>query len=158
MADPEPLPAPELRDARESDFDFAYRVTETTMREYAEKTWGAWPEERVRTTLRADIASGTLQIILVAGEPAGLYRVVRHDAHLQLDQLYLLPAFQGAGTGALLLTRLLEQASAEGLPVHLRVLRVNPAKRFYERHGFVVVGSTEERFFMESGLRDPGTR
>jgi len=35
------------------------------------------------------------------------------------------------------------------LPVRLRVFRVNPARRFYERLGFVTTGETETHVLME---------
>ena len=44
-----------------------------------------------------------------------------------------------------------EVLRAAGLPVRLRVFRVNPASRLYERLGFVATGETDTHVLMEHG-------
>jgi ribosomal protein S18 acetylase RimI-like enzyme len=136
-----------LRAATAADSDFAYRVVERTMREYVTRTWGSWAEADTRANTAADALAGRSQIIEVGASPAGLLRFDRQPTHLQLDQLYILPEHQRQGIGAQVLGIILAQAAHA--PVRLRVLRVNPAKAFYERHGFKVVSESPERFFME---------
>jgi GNAT superfamily N-acetyltransferase len=60
-------------------------------------------------------------------------------------QLFILPAHQGQGVGRHLVENLIAEAAHAGLPIRLRVLRVNPARLFYEKLGFVVTESTPER-------------
>ena len=67
---------------------------------------------------------------------------------LMLEKLYILPSHQRRGIGTLLLGRVIERAHASGKPIRLRVLRVNPARQLYERNGFKVDRSTDERYFM----------
>ncbi len=62
---------------------------------------------------------------------------------------YIVPKYQRRGIGAHVLHLVVAGARASGLPVRVRILRVNPAKHFYERHGFKVVSETPERFFIE---------
>ena|SRR5215469_7594363 len=138
-----------IRRAGSSDAEFAYHVLVTTMREYAELTWGKWLETEARASVVADARTGRSQIIELASAPVGLLCVDRLDTHLQLDSLYVLPEHQKRGIGGHVLRLVLADASACGLPVRLRVLRVNPARQFYERHGFKVVAEAPERFFME---------
>lgn len=77
-------------------------------------------------------------------------------SHMQLDKLYLLPAFRNQGVGSLLLQDLLCLAAQESKPLSLRVLRVNTsAQRFYLRHDFVVTDVTKERIFMEAAASSP---
>ncbi|MFC9815890.1 GNAT family N-acetyltransferase [Streptomyces virginiae] len=58
-----------------------------------------------------------------------------------LDQLYLDPAWQGRGIGGRLVD-LAKQRRPDGLT--LWTFQVNePARRFYERHGFVAVECTD---------------
>ena len=135
--------------AQSSDSEFAYHVLQTTMREYAEMTWGTWLEAEARTRAASDAQAGRSQIVQLCSIPVGLLCVDKFDTHLQLDQLYILPEYQRRGIGAHVLRLVLADAGGSGLPVRLRVLKVNPAKRFYERHGFKVVSQTPERFFME---------
>jgi ribosomal protein S18 acetylase RimI-like enzyme len=61
-----------------------------------------------------------------------------------------LPEFQRDGIGTELVRRMLQRAKELDVPVRLRVLRVNPAKRLYERMGFVVTSEEPERFYMQS--------
>jgi GNAT superfamily N-acetyltransferase len=143
-----------LRPATVQDAAFAYRVLEQTMRGYAIATWGVWPEAQERIAQHELAACGALQIIECEGEAIGVLRVERHADHLDLDQLYLLPGHQRQGIGEQVVKGLLAQAGQQRLEIRLRVLRVNPAQRFYARLGFVIVQQTPERLFMQWPPRD----
>jgi ribosomal protein S18 acetylase RimI-like enzyme len=60
------------------------------------------------------------------------------------------PEHQGKGIGTRLISEVLQDAHSRGLAVRLRVLKVNPAQRLYERLGFAVVGETETHHLMEA--------
>ena len=138
-----------LRPATVVDREFAYATTRDTMREYTVATWGKWSEEDVRRRTNENIAAGTTSIILLGDRPIGI-RVVESKADcIRLAQLYILPAYQRRGFGSELIERLLAEARIAGLPLRLRVLRVNPAFHLYQRLGFKVVEATPERYFME---------
>lgn len=76
-------------------------------------------------------------------------RVDRLPDHWFLSKLYLLPPFQGEGIGSRLLDRLIADAGTLRMPLRVTVLDVNPARRFYERHGFVVTRFAPPRHHME---------
>jgi ribosomal protein S18 acetylase RimI-like enzyme len=86
---------------------------------------------------------------LVGAIEAGILLVARlpHEVHLQ--DLYLLPRYQGQGIGSALVSALQKEAIARCVPLRLQVLKVNSAKRFYERLGFSVVEETEYFFHMQ---------
>lgn len=139
-----PLEAADVatRPAVPGDLDFVAGVYDVTIRPYAEQTFGTWdPGTAAR---RFDPA--TYRIVQVRGADTGCLQLLDEGTHLQLRVLYILPHFQRAGIGSSLLERLIAEASK---PIRLRVLRVNPAKRLYERFGFRVIGEEPERFFME---------
>jgi len=119
------------------------------MREYVVATWGSWREEESRRETVEQVTAGRSQIIELDGTPIGVQLVDRPGTHIQVVQLYIAKAFQRRGFATELLKRLLAEARESSLPIRLRVLAVNPAKRLYERLGFVVVESTPERHFME---------
>jgi GNAT superfamily N-acetyltransferase len=73
------------------------------------------------------------------GTPAGCVCVLRQPDEYRLVRLFVLPAFQNRGIGSGVLSELIREADTRGLPIHLRVLPVNPAKRLYERFGFAPV-------------------
>lgn len=56
-----------------------------------------------------------------------------------------LPACTGKGIGSQLLTQLLAAAASLYPAIYLNVRATNPAKRLYERFGFVVVGELTNR-------------
>ena len=57
-----------------------------------------------------------------------------------LVDVALLPAVRGRGIGTGLLEDLLAEAREAGRPVRLKVVLTNPARRLYERLGFVGLG------------------
>lgn len=90
---------PSLRSATAADAEFAYLVLEQTMRRHAVATWGAWLESQARAAMTADACAGRSQVIALGTVPVGLLRLDRHATHLQLEQLFVLPAYQRMGMG-----------------------------------------------------------
>jgi GNAT superfamily N-acetyltransferase len=63
--------------------------------------------------------------------------VIREPRGLTVNQLFLLPEYQGQDIGRRCLRLVMDEARRLGLPVRLRVLKVNPrALAFYQRLGF----------------------
>jgi GNAT superfamily N-acetyltransferase len=89
------------------------------------------------------------KIIQLTGCDIGLIGVDCRPDFWFLDKLYLLPAFQRRGIGDYLLHRLIEDAKSAQVGLRLTVLEVNPARRFYERHGFVLTHTISPRHHME---------
>lgn len=138
-----------LRQANADDAPLFYSMIDRTMREFIITTWGTWNEERVQRESYEDSRSPNAQVIQVDDISIGVFVVERCPKHIQLEQIYLLPEYQRMGIGTALLNNLILEASQSKIPVHLRVMAVNPAKRFYERLGFVVTEATTEFLFME---------
>jgi GNAT superfamily N-acetyltransferase len=119
-----------LRTPANDDADFALQVTESCMRAYAERTWGSWNGF-------ADFDLATDRIVERDEHAIGLIGVDRHQEYWDLEKLYLLPDHQNEGIGTILLRFLIAYAYSEGVSLRLSVLEVNPARRFYERQGFI---------------------
>ena len=105
---------PQLRPAREGDAAFAWRVTETCMKVYAEQTWGYWDGE-------ANFDPEHDQIITRLGWDIGVMRIERLPDHWFLSKLYLLPALQGEGVGSRSLENLIIDARTARLPPRLHM-------------------------------------
>jgi ribosomal protein S18 acetylase RimI-like enzyme len=138
-----------LRPANKDDEPLFYRLIDRTMRDYIISTWGAWNEERVRRGSHEFIHSPNAQVIQIVDLAIGVFAVERYPTHMQIVHLYLLPEYQQIGIGKALLNSLVAEASHSQLTIRLRVMTVNPAKKFYERFGFVVTEATPDFFFME---------
>lgn len=142
-----------LRPSTPSDAALFYAVIDQTMRDFIIATWGSWDEVRVSQESISDSSSGTAQVIQVDGQDAGVLVVVEEENFLELQQLYLLPAYQLQGVGSELLATVVRRSAALGKGARLRVLRANPAKRFYERFGFIVTEEGSAFFQMERAFR-----
>lgn len=139
---------PALRIASFQDLAFAVRVRTEAMREYVVKTWGAWDETATAVQVQEDITSGRSWIIEVDNEAVGLWRLDESEDHFQLDQLFILPEHQRRGIGGAMVRLAIDRARFVGVPLQVWVLRLNPAKRFYERLGFTVHSSTAASYLM----------
>lgn len=138
-----------LRPISEIDFEFIYKVTKAAMQAYVEQTWGSWVDDQQRMQIYNSINLSTHQIIQFNAQDVGCLALERHLSHIQLTKLYLLPDFQCHDIGTFLIRQLVTEAKELKIPLRLRVLAVNPARRFYEREGFVVQVKTDERIYME---------
>jgi GNAT superfamily N-acetyltransferase len=138
-----------LRQANADDATLFYDVINRTMRNFIITTWGAWNEERVRRESYEDSCSSNAQVIQIDDTAVGVLVVERCPTHIQLEQIYLLPEYQRMGIGRVLLERLIAEALQSKIPIRLRVMAVNPAKSFYEQHGFIITEATTEFFSME---------
>jgi ribosomal protein S18 acetylase RimI-like enzyme len=85
---------------------------------------------------RQQFPDATYDIVLVSGVPSGRL-IVRHGDVWHLVDILLAASCRGAGVGTAVLRALTEEADLAGCDVTLRVAPDNPARRLYERLGFV---------------------
>jgi len=147
MTDPASI---QLRPATHADLEFLYRVQHDSMRPHIERVYGAWDEEERLKRFHAKTDPASHDIIELDGVPVGCQWVRRDPDALFLVRIYLMPAVHGRGIGTHVVNLLLERARRERLPVRLRVLKGNPAKRLYARLGFRVTKEIETHHYMES--------
>lgn len=81
-------------------------------------------------------------------ELIGLFKVTRGGSEWKLVQVQIAPHRQGEGLGGRLVRGLQDEAARAGCSIVLDVLRGNPARRLYERCGFVVAGEDELEYHM----------
>ena len=138
-----------LRPANSDDATLFYNVIDLTMREFILATWGRWDEVRVQTESHLHSKSPNSQVIAVDNIPVGVLRVARFSTYIELEQIYLLPKYQRLGIGSALISQLITEADRSHVPIRLRVMAINPAKRFYEQLDFIVTESVPDFFLME---------
>lgn len=148
MTVPPPLA---LRPAGPADAEFLYRVYASTR--YEELAPAGWPPEQVEAFLRmqfraqdahyrAHFPAAAFDVIFLAGEPAGRLYVDRRPDEIRVVDVSLLPEYRGRGAGSALFGALFAEATAAGVPVRIHVEAFNPARRLYDRLGFVPVDAT----------------
>jgi L-phenylalanine/L-methionine N-acetyltransferase len=136
-----------LRPARPDDFLFCQRVTHQTMRGIIDAIWGFDEAEQAQRFAR-QWNSAEARIIEVGGEPAGWLQTGPAGGALFLKQIYLDSRFQRAGIGTGVIRSVIAQAQRQGVAVVLGVIKINPARRLYERLGFRTTHEDEFKFYM----------
>jgi ribosomal protein S18 acetylase RimI-like enzyme len=142
------LERPTLRPATPEDEEFLHQVYASTREEeLAVVPWS--PAEKdafLRMQTRAQ------RVHYASAYPQDRYQVIEHhnqrvgrllvhqDARrLHVVDVAVLTAFRGRGVGSAVLTDLQVTAARAGIPVTMSTEANNPARRLYDRMGFVVV-------------------
>jgi ribosomal protein S18 acetylase RimI-like enzyme len=151
------VPALALRPATEADLPFLFRLYASTRAE--ELAPLPWSEEQKQAFLRMQFEAQTrhyalhfggdrCDLILADGEPAGRWYIGRWTREIRVIDVSLLPAWRGRGIGGALLSELQREAAGSGRLVGIHVEMSNPARRLYQRLGFVVAEPGEVYDFM----------
>jgi ribosomal protein S18 acetylase RimI-like enzyme len=141
-----------LRPAELDDKDFLWSLHCDTMRGYIEKVWG-WDEQWQREHFAERFDRYDMEIIEVDGVRVGAIQVDRQPGIIFLNNMHITPSRQRHGIGSEIVRALIDESDKRGIPIRLQVLKVNPARKFYERLGFREIGNTETHIRMERGPR-----
>ena len=138
-----------LRRAGPNDSEFAYCTKRAAFREYVEKV-ERWDEDEQRQLHERRFGVQDFRVISMAGADVGIMAVVVVPDCMKVNQLFLLPEHQGKDIGRRCMLLIMEEARELGLPVRLRVMKVNPrALAFYQRLGFLRTGETDTHDLMQ---------
>ncbi|MGE0601074.1 MAG: GNAT family N-acetyltransferase [Dehalococcoidia bacterium] len=136
-----------LRPATAADSDALYAIHRAALERYVSETWGPWDEAEQRA-FWTEHWPASRQAVVIGGELAGFLDLDDRPGSVWVGNIELHPLFQKAGIGSAMLRAIQADASARGLGVSLQVLKVNPARRLYERLGFRETGQTETHYQM----------
>jgi len=140
---------PTLRRAGPDDREFAYLTRRAAFRQYVEKVEG-WNEDEQRQLHERRFATQDFRVIEVTGAAVGVVAVVVTPDSVKVNQLFLAPEYQGRDIGRRCMRLLMEDATRMGVPVRLRVMKVNPrALAFYRRLGLTRTGESATHDLME---------
>jgi ribosomal protein S18 acetylase RimI-like enzyme len=135
-----------LRPATEADFEPVLALSIRVMREHLERI-GRFDPDRRRSRMRLPFDAGILRIIEQDGAMAGCVGVLPRDAWVEIHSLFLDTHAQGRGLGEAVFRLIL--AEHPGRILRLEVVKQSPARRFWERQGFVLTGEAEFDWLME---------
>ena len=139
-----------LRPATESDFSFIHALRRAGLREYVDQIWG-WDESSQLSRFRARFDPALYVVIVIDGSDVGAMAVEWRSEEAFLSDIYICQERQRQGLGTAVLSSLVSQAQQRGLPVSLKVLKNNPARRLYERLGFRLENETETHYWLRAG-------
>ncbi|WP_161569531.1 GNAT family N-acetyltransferase [Veronia nyctiphanis] len=131
-----------LRAGEEGDIPFLLALRKETMTRYLEEA--RMPVDDVSHLKRIRFHFDDVKIVEYEGQPVGLIKSVYtqkgKSRYWFLVQLQIAQTYQRQGIGEALLRHLIRQAEMNNEDIYLSVIRSNPARRFYERLGFVEYG------------------
>ena len=87
--------------------------------------------------------------VIAEGQTAGYIYYKEEDAQIVVDVFTLLPEFRNKGLGSLILQDFIKNANCVNKPIVLDTFKSNPAKKFYERNGFVVVDENYSHYILK---------
>lgn len=138
-----------LRPALPADAAWIAELRAVVMRPDLERL-GRWDPVRVRERFLKAFQPEHTFVIAVEGQAAGVIAVRPEPDALWIEHFYLPPEFQGQRLGAGVLRRVMGE-SKDHRPFRLNVLQGSPARRLYERHGFVLETEDPVDVFMVAG-------
>jgi RimJ/RimL family protein N-acetyltransferase len=152
------VPAITFRPIRPGDAEFLYRLYASTRQEELRPV--PWTDAQKAAFLRQQFHAqhvfyqeqypgARFEVILLDGDLIGRLYVDRRDDEIRIVDIALVLAHRGGGHGGGIVRALLAEAAAAGKPVRLHVERLNPARRFYERLGFVEIADKGFHALME---------
>ena len=136
---------------RRRNLEFLYRLYAECRAEELAALAGQWDTAQIEAFLRLQLQAqdahyrrhypdARLDLILKEGRPVGRFYVCDLGPEIRLMDIALLAGERGRGLGTALVRWLLDQAAARGQWVSLHVESQNPARRLYERLGFLPAG------------------
>jgi len=136
-----------LRSAQREDFAFCRRVKHDTMRWIVEQLFGG-DERRQAEEFASRWQPAETRIITYAGDDVGWLQTKPAEDAVFLASVYLDTPFHGRGIGTQVMRIVIDEARRDGKAVTLGVVKINPARRLYERLGFRTTGEDEYKFYM----------
>jgi ribosomal protein S18 acetylase RimI-like enzyme len=131
-----------FRPANPEDQAQLFELYRSVMGDYIEQIWG-WDSQWQKDDFSEHFYPDQITVVLRESQAIGYVQVEKHSYELYIRMLLLAPEHRKKGLGANVLKRVISAASKQHLRVKLQVFKINaPARHFYERHGFTVVGET----------------
>jgi ribosomal protein S18 acetylase RimI-like enzyme len=137
-----------LRSATTADLAFAAQIYVETMR-YITDLLPDFDEARHMARFAERFLPAEVRIIVQGRKEVGWMQVGETIDEIFLKQLFLAPPHQRQGIGSQLLAELIERARRAGKPVRLGVVKINPAVRLYQRHGFTITSQDDFKYYMD---------
>lgn len=146
------------RPITDADMDFLHRLYATTRAdELAQVDWT--PEQKAafvdqqfhaqHTYWQEHYQDTTWDVVLRDGQPIGRLYVARWPEEIRIVDIALMPEHRGGGLGTRLIRELFAEGDASGRKVSIHVEIFNPARRLYDRLGFVQAGERGVYLLME---------
>lgn len=136
-----------IRQGEETDQDWLYQMFRTTLHNYIDDAWG-WDELLQREGFLTSLPAKQFQVLEVDKVKTGSFHITEHPDHLVLDMILVEPPKQRNGYGSLLMESVKDLSVKTLKPIHLSVLKSNPAIEFHVLEGFSTLEEDEHSLKM----------
>ncbi len=134
---------------KESDRNFFRQAHHRSYRAIVESMFG-WDEAHQDNFADIDFNERNPHIIIYNSKAVGVVGWQEKITYLWFGPFFILPEFQNAGIGSLVIKEFIEQSNHTELPIRLQTLRQNlGAKKLYEKLGFHVLSLSGIHWQME---------
>jgi len=141
-----------LRSATPFDSEFAFQTKKAAFKQYVERIWG-WNEEEQRRLHLKRFSSQEFSVIQLSGVDVGIMAIVKEPDCVNINQIFILPKYQGKGIGTACVRQVVDDAATTKLSVKLQALKVNNrAIAFFQKLGFKKIGESGTHVRMERPL------
>lgn len=131
------------------DFEIARSVHHRVYHDVVVRQFGAWDEPLQDRFFDAKWSEYLHQILLLDGALIGFLSVVDKPDCVYLNEIQILPEYQGRGIGSQIIKELQDKSRTLKLPLRLQVLLQSNALALYRRHGFTEISTTDTHSCME---------
>ncbi len=138
-----------LSPAKDSDRDWVWETKKRCFSGYVKQAYGVWDDESQTSRFHATYDPQEVWILKLSESVIGYVSYACNDEEFRLFNIMILPEFQNRGLGSAVIRKCLKEAGSKGVPLRLQVLKVNPARRLYERLGLTVTGQDEVHYQMQ---------
>lgn len=146
-----PIPPIDFRQATDADIEFLYAMHVATMKEYVDQTWG-WEDAFQESVFRKNYVPAKIRVITFEGKDIGVISLEERDEDVFLRAIEILPSHQNQSIGTRIIQQIIIDTVSKQKPVLLYVLKINPARRLYERLGFSTIEEIDAHFIMKTSL------
>jgi ribosomal protein S18 acetylase RimI-like enzyme len=133
--------------AASGDCEFARETYYATMRWIIERLFG-WNQAEQDASFASQFRVEDARLIMMDDQRVGWVQTQQGAGVVTLHQLYVVPALQRRGIGTQVLRMVIQEARNRVQPLKVAVVKINPAKGLYDRHGFRVTHEDEYKYYM----------
>ena len=137
----------ELKFYEEKDRELYLKMQKDAFEKYVIEFFGQFDQSVMEQHLEK--LKSNLFKIIVGKDIAGFVYFKEEEDRIIVDVLCLFPEFRNNGLGSQVMQHFIKQANQLNKPIYLDTFKTNPAKRFYERHGFVVDGENHSHYILK---------
>ena len=135
-----------FKKAEKTDIDYLFWLRNETMSNHMSNSGVEVTEKKQLDRINYNFEDA--KIIYFDDEKIGLLKTTEKEFEIEVVQIQLDPKYHGKGLGNKIMQSIIEQAKAKNKTIFLSVLKANPAKKLYDRLGFLTEKETENSFEM----------